>query len=72
MRFGKADLVERLLTAEKGYADMEHRWLRTGDEFFVWIMLVDHLLARRLEPDLPELSDRYTVREAGPPGARSG
>jgi hypothetical protein len=36
--------VERLLAAEKAYADMENRWLRAADDLLVWIMLVDRLL----------------------------
>jgi hypothetical protein len=45
MRATKADLVERLLVAEQGYAEMEDRWLRTADDLLVWIMLVDRLMA---------------------------
>jgi hypothetical protein len=41
MRASKTELVQRLLTAEKGYADMENRWLRTADDVLVWIMLLD-------------------------------
>ena len=46
MRSRKAELVQRLLTAEKGYADMENRWLRTADDVLVWIMLLDRVLTR--------------------------
>jgi hypothetical protein len=44
MRASKPELVERLLAAEKAYAEMENRWLRTADDLLVWIMLVDRLL----------------------------
>jgi hypothetical protein len=44
LRASKAELVERLLAAEKAYADMENRWLRTADDLLVWIMLVDRLI----------------------------
>ena len=44
LRASKPELVERLLAAEKAYADMEKRWLRTADDLLVWIMLVDRLI----------------------------
>jgi hypothetical protein len=45
MRATKADLVERLLVAEQGYAEIEDRWLWSADDLLVWIMLVDRLIA---------------------------
>jgi hypothetical protein len=45
LRASKAELVDRLLTAEQAYADVENRWLRTADDLLVWIMLVDRLTA---------------------------
>ena len=45
LRASRADLVERLLSVEQAYADMENRWLLTADDLLVWIMLVDRLLA---------------------------
>jgi hypothetical protein len=46
LRTRKLELVERLLAAEKAYADVEKRWLRTADDLsLVWIMLLDRLLA---------------------------
>jgi hypothetical protein len=44
LRASKPELVERLLAAEKAYADMETRWLRTADDLLVWIMVVDRLM----------------------------
>ena len=43
----KAELVERLLTAERAYAEMEDRWLRMADDLLVWIIVVDRLIAAR-------------------------
>lgn len=45
LRAGKADLVERLLSVEQAYAEMEDRWLRTADDLLVWMILVDRLIA---------------------------
>jgi len=50
MRASKGDLVERVLIAEQAYADTEDRWIRTADDLLVWIMLVDWLIASRVEP----------------------
>jgi hypothetical protein len=44
LRASKRELVERLLAAEKAYAEIENRWLRTADDLLVWIMLVDRLI----------------------------
>jgi hypothetical protein len=41
MRTSKADLVECLLVAERAYAEMEDRWLRTADDLLVRIMVTD-------------------------------
>jgi hypothetical protein len=49
-RASKADLVDRLLVAEKAYADMEARWLNTADELLAWIMVVDRLSAGKMAP----------------------
>ena len=32
LRASNVELVQRLLTAEKAYADMENRWMQTADE----------------------------------------
>jgi hypothetical protein len=45
LRATKLELVNRLLEAEKAYADMENRWLRTADDLLAWIMLFDRLIA---------------------------
>jgi hypothetical protein len=45
LRASKAELVQRLLAAEKAYADMENCWLQTADDLLIWIMLVDRLVA---------------------------
>ena len=45
LRAGKADLVDRLLSVEQAYAEMEDHWLRTADDLLVWMMLVDRLIA---------------------------
>jgi len=44
LRASKAAHVERLLIAEKAYAEMENRWIRTADDLLVWIVLVDRLV----------------------------
>ena len=45
LRASKADLVNRLLSVELAYAEMENRWLRTADDLLLWMMLVDRLIA---------------------------
>ena len=54
LRASKPELVQRLLAAEKAYADIENRWLRTADDLLLWIMLVDRLLtnhaSNRIQP----------------------
>jgi hypothetical protein len=54
LRATKPELVHRLLAAEKAYADMEDRWLRTANDLLLSIMLVDRLLtdhaSNRVQP----------------------
>jgi hypothetical protein len=45
LRAGNADLVERLLSVEQAYAEMEDRWRRTADDLLAWMILVDRLIA---------------------------
>jgi hypothetical protein len=49
LRASKADLIERLLSADQAYAEIEQRWLWTVEDLLLLIMLVDKLIATPMQ-----------------------